>query len=243
MKVVGGSSIVKVFKGLNTLVNEALFNFGNDGLIVRAIDPANVSMVEVEAPPTAFDVYSVNEEVKIGLDVNRIVDFLKIAKKKDSIEMEYDKERNQFKIKVGNIEYQIATIPPENMKEPKTPDLQLTAKVVIDAGEFKSAIQCISKIKAEAVVFRTDETGLYIEANTDTDRIAFNVSELQMIEFNKATAKSMYSMEYLKDLTKIAEKGDTVAIEFGNDLPLSLTYNVDGINIRYLLAPRIEAEA
>ncbi|HIP92434.1 MAG TPA: DNA polymerase sliding clamp, partial [Thermotoga sp.] len=145
MKVVGDYAIVRLFKGLNTVVNEAVFNFTSDGLTIRAVDPANVSMVEVEAPASSFNVYEVEEEMKIGLDVDRIVDFLKIAKKKDNVEMEHDKERNQFKIRIGSIEYQITTISPENIKEPKAPNLQLTAKATFDAGEFKRAIQCISK--------------------------------------------------------------------------------------------------
>ena len=243
MKAIGGYPIVSIFKGLNVIVNEALFNFEENGLTIRAVDPANISMVEIEAPPTAFDVYTIDEGVKIGLDVDRIIDFLKIAKKRDTIEIEYEKEKKQFKVRVGNIQYQTSIIPPENIKEPKTPNLQFDVKVTIDAGEFKRAIQCISKVKSESVIFRCDDIGLTIEANTDIDRIEFTISEIEAIEFNKGNAKSVYSMEYLKDLTKIAEKGDTVTIEFGNDLPLSLTYSIDEkVTIRYFLAPRIEAE-
>ena len=241
MKVKGEYPIVQAFKGLNVIVNQAVFIFNQDGLTVTAVDPANVSMVQIRAEPQSFDVYTVDEEVKIGLDVDKIFNFLKIAKRKDVIEMEYDKEKNLFKLKVGNIEYQIAIISPEAIKVPKYPDLEFTVRATIDAGEFKKVIQYISKIKAEEAVFRSDETGLYIEANTEIDRLVFSAGELEMIEFNKGKGKGVYSIEYLKDLVKVAERGDTVTIQFGDDIPLSLTYNVgEKVYIKYLLAPRIQ---
>jgi len=241
--VVGDYSIVKIFRGINTIVNEAVFNFTSDGITVIAVDPANVSMVEVEAPYTSFDIYQVEQDTKIGLDVDRIIEILKVVRKRDYIEMEYEKEKNLFIVRIGSIEYQITTISPEYLKQPKSPKLEFSVKATFDAGEFKRAIQCISKIKSESVVFKSDETGLFIEANTDIDKLTFTMTEVEMIEFNKAEAKSTYSLEFLKEFIKIAEKGDTVTVEFGDNLPLSLTYNIDEkIRIRYLLAPRIEAE-
>ena len=115
--------------------------------------------------------------------------------------------------------------------------------MVLDAGEFKKAIQAADKI-SDHVVFRSDETGFYIEAEGDVDKIVFHMSEAELIEFNRAEARSMFSVEYLKEFVKIAEAGDLLTIHLGNNYPVRLVFEVaDGkAKVEYILAPRIEAE-
>ena len=55
-------------------------------------------------------------------------------------------------------------------------------------------------------------------------------------------AQSLYSIDYLKDIAK-ALAGSSVTVQFDTDFPISLSAEVfPGISVRYLLAPRIEAE-
>jgi len=93
-------------------------------------------------------------------------------------------------------------------------------------------------------VLRSDETGFYIEAEGDVDRIEFHMSEAELIEFNHGIAKSMFSLEYLKEFVKVASGGDTLIIYLGNNYPVRLQFVTAGglAKVEYILAPRIEAE-
>ncbi|AEA47391.1 DNA polymerase sliding clamp [Archaeoglobus veneficus] len=241
--IVTGDVLKAVTKAMVALVSEARFHFNSDGLHSRAVDPANVAMVIVDVPKDSFEVYKVDEEKTIGVDVNRVFDISKAIKSGELVEMKVEDETSLM-IKFGSVQYSVALIDPSAIrKEPKVPSLELPAKIVLDAGEFKKAINAADKI-SDHVVFRSDETGFYIEAEGDVDRIEFHMSEAELIEFNRGVARSMFSIEYLKEFVKTAGSGDVLTIYLGNNYPVRLVFEVaDGkAKVEYILAPRIEAE-
>jgi proliferating cell nuclear antigen len=241
--IVTGDVLKSVTKAMVALVSEARFHFTAEGLHSRAVDPANVAMVIVDVSRESFEVYKVDEDKTIGVDVNRVYDISKSIKSGELVELKLEDD-SSLKIKFGSVEYSVALIDPSAIrKEPKVPSLELPAKIVLDAGEFKKAITAADKI-SDHVVFRSDETGFYIEAEGDVDRITFHMNEAELIEFNRAEARSMFSIEYLQEFIKTASPGDILTIYLGNNYPVRLLFEVaDGkAKVEYILAPRIEAE-
>lgn len=241
--IVNGEIIKTVTRAVVALVSEARLHFLDNGLHTRAVDPANVAMVIVDVPKDSCEMYTVDEEKTVGVDFDRIHDISKSIKKKDLVELTLEDE-SFLKIKFGSVEYTVNLIDPSAIrKEPRIPELDLPAKVVLDAGEFKKAIQAADKI-SDHVIFRSDNSGFYIEAKGDVDRITFHMSEAELIEFNKAEAKSMFSVDYLKEFCKIAGSGDLLTIHLGINYPVRLQFELAGgkVRVEYILAPRIEAE-
>jgi len=241
--IISGEVLKAMAKSMAALVSEARFHFKEEGLHSRAVDPANVAMVIIDVPKDSFDVYKVDEEKTIGIDVNRVYDISKSIKRGELVELKLEDE-STLKIKFGAVEYSISLIDPSAIrKEPKIPALELPAKIVLDAGEFKKAITTADKI-ADHVVFKSDEEGFYIEAEGDVDKITFRMSEGELIEFNKGSARSMFSLEYLKEFIKMSSSGDILTIYLGDNYPVRLIFDVaDGkLKVEYILAPRIEAE-
>ncbi len=238
--ILTGDVLKTMAKAMVALVSEARFHFKSEGFHSRAVDPANVAMVIVDVPSDSFEVYSVDEEEVIGVDVNRVHDISKTIKSKELVELKV--EGSTMTIKFGSVQYSVQLIDPSAIrKEPKVPNLELPAKIVMDAGEFKKVIQAADKI-SDHVVFRSDDSGFYIEAEGDVDKIEFHMSEGELIEFNKAVARSMFSVEYLKEFVKIAGSGDLLTIYLGTNYPVRLIFDVcDGkAKVEYILAPRIE---
>jgi proliferating cell nuclear antigen len=238
------ASILKTaIKALKTLVSEARFHFndGNDGLHARAVDYSNVAMVIVDIPSDSFEVIKADGEV-VGVDINRIDDITKSIKDRELLEIICREGKIEFKNK--NITYTLSAIDPSAIrKEPKIPQLELPAKIVLDAGEFKKAIQMVEKI-SDQVVFRSDDSGFYIEAEGDVDKITFHMGDAELTEFNRAEARSMFGVEYLKEFTKIASSGDLLTIRLGTNYPVRLHFELEegGVNVEYILAPHIETE-
>ena len=76
-------------------------------------------------------------------------------------------------------------------------------------------------------------------------KITFTDTDDDVIEFRNATARSAFSIEYLKEIFKIAKDDyDTVKLEIGNDLPIHLDFSLeDGmVRVEYYLAPRLLEE-
>ncbi|WP_456368984.1 DNA polymerase sliding clamp [Geoglobus sp.] len=241
--IMDGDVLKSITRAMVALVSEARFHFREEGLHSRAVDPANVAMVIVDVSKENLEAYSIDEEKTVGVDVNRIYDIAKSIKKNELVELKVEDEAT-LKVKFGSVEYSVALIDPSAIrKEPKVPNLELPARIVLDAGEFKKAIAAADRI-SDHVVFRSDSTGFYIEAEGDVDRIVFHMSEAELIEFNRAEARSMFSVEYLKEFVKVAGSGDLLTIHLGTNYPVRLVFETaDGkARVEYILAPRIEAE-
>ena len=241
--IMTGEVLKTVARSIVALVSEARMHFLEKGLHSRAVDPANVAMVIVDVPRDSFEAYNLEEEKIIGVDVDRIFDISKSIKAKDLVELNLPSE-SLLKIKFGSVEYSVSLIDPSAIrKEPRIPQLELPAKAVLDAGEFKKAISAADKI-SDHVVFRSDQSGFYIEAKGDVDKITFHLSEAELIEFNGGEAKSMFSVDYLKEFCKIAGSGDLLTINLGTNYPVRLSFELVGgkVKVEYILAPRIEGD-
>ncbi len=241
--IMTGEVLKTITRAVVALVSEARMHFLDKGLHSRAVDPANVAMVIVDVPKDSFEVYKIDEEKTIGVDMDRVFDISKSISSKDLVEFSVQDE-STLRIKFGSVEYKVSLIDPSAIrKEPKIPELELPAKIVLDAGEFKKAIAAADKI-SDHVVFRSDRDGFRIEAKGDVDSIMFQMSETELIEFNGGEGRSMFSVDYLKEFCKVASSGDLLTIHLGTNYPVRLVFELVGgkVKVEYILAPRIEAE-
>ncbi len=239
---VEGEILGKIVKGINILVSEARWHFNEDGLYAIAVDPANVTMVRAEIPESMFDFYKTeDEEEVIGVDLNRLHEIFKMkSMKKAQIELKTKEEK--MILSNGKVKYSLAVIDPSAIrKKPKTPQLDLPAKIVLDAGEFKKIIELAEKI-SDYIILKSNES-FVIEAEGDVDEIKAEFFEQDLVEFNKAEARSLFSIEYLKEFCKIAGSGDLLTIRLGKDCPGRFTFEFNGnARVEYILAPRLESE-
>jgi len=230
-----------LLNGLRVLVSEARWRFDDNGLHVRAVDPANVAMVIANINPRAFDAYQTGEdEVVVGVDVDRLFEFAKSFGKKDLADISV--LDGKMSVKVKNIDYTISLIDPTAIrKEPKIPELDLPAKVVMSVEDFRQILNAADKF-SEHVVLETSDAGFRITADGDIDKVTGYFNE-SVMEFNGAEARAMFGIEYLKEFFKVPEKNATVEIRLGTNYPAWFTFEIqDGFTIEYILAPRIEAE-
>ncbi len=240
--IVSGEILKTISRAIVALVSECRIHFLNKGLHSRAVDPSNVAMVIVDVPKESMESYRVDEEKVIGVDMNRIFEISKTMTVKDLVELSVQDETN-LRIKFGAVEYNLALIDPSAIrKEPKIPELNLPAKIVLDAKEFKRAISASEKI-SENVILRSDKNSFTIEAKGDVERITFTMTGSELIEFNGGEARSMFSLDYLREFCKIAGAGDLLTIYLGTNYPGRFSFELVGgkVRVEYILAPRVES--
>uniref|UniRef100_A0A7J2TL41 DNA polymerase sliding clamp n=1 Tax=Archaeoglobus fulgidus TaxID=2234 RepID=A0A7J2TL41_ARCFL len=240
--ILSGEVLKTISRAIVALVSECRIHFLNKGLHSRAVDPSNVAMVIVDVPKEAMESYRVDEEKVIGVDMNRIFEISKTISVKDLVEISVQDETN-LRIKFGAVEYNLALIDPSAIrKEPKIPELNLPAKIVLDAKDFKKAISASEKV-SENVILRSDKNSFTIEAKGDVERITFTMTGSELIEFNGGEARSMFSLDYLKEFCKIAGAGDLLTIHLGTNYPGRFSFELVGgkIRVEYILAPRVES--
>lgn len=241
MNVILSSDILKqVVKGIKLLVGESVFRFDGEGMNTKAVDPANVGMVITSVPKESFEAYNVKDDGEVlGVDINRIHDITKGLKSGELVEMWSDD--SQLYLRAGNLTYSVSVIDPKAIrKEPKVPHLDLPAKIVFPAGDFKKAMNACDKV-AETARFISNGS-FYIESEGDVDKLRYGIDEV--IEHNKGEGNSLFSIEYLKEFAKAGDKDDPLTILLGNNYPVWLKYGVAGAkaSVEYILAPRIEED-
>src|SRR6056297_3113390 len=139
--IVRAEVLQQVVDQLLTVVDEAIFRIGYDGLAVAAVDPANVGMVELEVEPGAFE--SVGDGMfPIGLNLQRLDDYIDGASGADPVTLSYQPETRSISIEHTNVEVEMAGIDPDAIRgEPDVPELDHSVEFTAAAGVFRDAVE------------------------------------------------------------------------------------------------------
>lgn len=241
--VIGAEKLKDSIESLSTLVDEAKFKLTPDGISVRAVDPANVAMVSFDLAKDAFDLFEATEG-EIGIDLTKLNNIMEMADKSDNIELELDETAHKLIVRMRGLSYTISLLDPSSIrKEPRVPALDLPARVVIRGEDMKRAIKAAEKV-SDYVSMGVRGDVFFMEAEGDTDRVVLSMTKDQLIDIKPGEAKSLFSLNYLTDISKVAGKAAEVTIDLGKDYPMKLRIKIaEGHgDVSYMLAPRVETE-
>ncbi len=228
---------------LLVLVDEARFRLSPEGISVRAVDPANVAMVSFDLSTDAFDEFDA-DECEIGLDLSKFNDILAVAEKSDRVTMELDDANRKLSIQIGGFSYTVSLLDPSTIRaEPRIPQLDLPAEVVLNGKDLQKAVKAAERISDHLLLGIEGEI-FFMEAEGDTDKVRLEMTRDQLIDLKPDDARSLFSLDYLSDIIKPASKSNEVGMFLGKDFPIKINFTVaNGAGkVGYLLAPRIESE-
>jgi len=125
---------------LSSLVDECKIHFGDAGLSARAVDPANVAMVDAELSKHAFESYDSPGEVRIGVALDKLDEKLGSANSDDLVEFGLDMETRHLRLRYRTVEHKMALIDPDAIrKEPDMPDLELPNYAELFSDDLQEA--------------------------------------------------------------------------------------------------------
>ncbi len=241
--VIGAEKLKDTIESISTLVDEAKFKVSPDGISVRAVDPANVAMVSLDIAKDAFDSFEATEG-ELGVDLTKLNGIMEMADKGDSIELELDEAAHKLIVRMRGLSYTMSLLDPSSIrKEPKVPSLDLPARVVVSGEDMKRAVKAAEKV-SDYMSMGIKGDVFFMEAEGDTDTVRLEMKKDQLIEIKPAEAKSLFSLDYLTDISKILSKANEVTIDLGKDYPLKIRFKIaEGHGeVSYMLAPRVESE-
>jgi proliferating cell nuclear antigen len=238
------SDILKeVLNVVATLVDEAKFNITEDGISLRAVDPAHVAMIDLKLKSSAFENFKASES-ELGIDISKMTDVLKLAKPNDVISITHDEEKNRLILKILNITRSMALVDTTGMAEPKVPNLSLPVKVVIKTQELVQGIKASESI-SDHISLSANSDGFELMSEGDTDAVNLKLSKDLLSELKcSESVKSLFSLDYFSNMVKSASSAESITMNLGTDFPVKIEFNIanDNGEVNYLLAPRIESE-
>jgi proliferating cell nuclear antigen len=232
---------------VSVLVDECKVRLDEDGLSIKAVDPANVGMVELDIPADSFGSYEADEEV-LGLNLVRFEDIVGMANKGDVVEMELDEETRKLTIRIDGLRYTLSLIDPDSIhQEPNVPDLDLPGDIELAGREIRRGVKAAGMVSDHmAFGVSGDDDTFYMRAEGDTDDVRVDLTEEDVIglETGGEKAESLFSLDYLDSMAKAIPNDAAVDVEVGDDYPVKMNFDVAGgdAHVTYLLAPRIENE-
>jgi len=233
---------------LRSLSGEAKFNFSPDGLTVKLVGPANVAMHNpVTVTAAAFEKVPTGE-VTIGVNLERLQDYISKADSDQSVALAFDAETGMFNISYANVDVDLAAIDPDSVrKEPDVNELDLPNTVVVDRGDLADACEVVD-MTGDHVTLSCDIDGefrFYAEGDTDTATWTFGRDDIIGGTINENT-ESVFSVKYLygtgtdPSIVKEIPSGE-IEIEIGDTYPMFLRFEyADGdASVRTMIAPRV----
>ncbi|MEM3313375.1 MAG: hypothetical protein QXT48_03265, partial [Thermoplasmatales archaeon] len=147
---VDAKTIREFFNLILTLVQEARVDFKSDGISSKVMDPARVAMISLEIKKDAFQEFNVDGEDSLGLDIEKMRNFLRLTGPDDIIDIKFDGKK--ISMKVGNLSASVPMIDPSTLTTPKIPTIEPQDKIVTDLSLLMKGIKAAEGI-SEVVTF------------------------------------------------------------------------------------------
>jgi proliferating cell nuclear antigen len=243
--IVNASTLRDSLDAVSVLVDECKIRLNEEELSIRAVDPANVGMVDLTLEAAAFESYEADGGV-IGVNLDRLEDIAGMANSDDLVHLELDEETRKLHIEIEGLSYTLALIDPDSIRqEPDIPDLDLPAEITLEGAQLNRGIKAADMV-SDHIRLRVDETEetFHIEAEGDTDDVDLKLTSEDLIDLTAGPADSLFSLDYLKDMNKAINADAEVRVELGEEFPVKLHYEfAEGLgNVTFMLAPRIQSD-
>jgi len=225
---------------MSAMVQECRLKITKDGFVARAVDTANVALVQAILPPTSFKEFTI-EPCEVGMDVQKWKGAIGVMKPDDMVSIDAPKN-GRITISGGGYDYKISPLDCNTIrKDPNVPGFQLPCTLSINGKEFAEAIKALSIISDKIRLSIKGKT-LELSAEGDTDDLRKEIEgTIPDNKKNEVTAISLFSLDYMREMTRGPMKNaENVTISLGIDHPVRFDFEVMGNTASYVTAPRIE---
>ncbi|MET1101763.1 MAG: DNA polymerase sliding clamp [Pyrodictiaceae archaeon] len=230
-----------MMESLAKIIDEISMRITPEGVKAVAMDPAQIALITFELPPDSFIEYEVEEETRLGINIQNLVKILKRGKKGNKLDIEIEGDRVTWTIFGATVKkYRLLNL---DVPEPEIPEatLEFNVKAAMIVDPFKNVLKDAEAVGDTLEIEAPDNTTLILRGKGVATAEAKITSDTPvLIEYEvKEPSKSAYSIDYLKHVIALTKVADTIVIEFSSDMPLKLSFKLPaGGNVTYLLAPK-----
>lgn len=228
-----------IYEVLSKIVDEINTEVNRNGIIMRAMDPAQIAYIYINVPKSAFVTLNVEEEGEYGLIVSIVNKALKSVKRGYRIDVRVigdEVEKTIFGgVKKTYVFRSIMVPKPEYSPE----ELELENRITVLVDPIKEAIRDIELVSDRAILEIEGEV-LKIRGGGETKyTLSLNRSSGAVIDMiGEPRAASSFNVDYLISILPLLKLTDTVTLEFKDQGPLRVTFDIPtGGSVIYLLAP------
>lgn len=229
---------VTLLEAVGDIADEILMKLDTRGLKVRALDPARLSLIELEVPSTAFTTYDTrSQELDVGINLSSLLKVLPRPKKSDTVK--FSANEMFYRITVEGITPKTFKFRSIEVAAEDVPELNLefNVRAVILSDAFK---QALTTLKGAGTIEIEIPTADYVilRGGGSTVKLSRVAGSILDMEF-KESVKSAYEETYLAKIDPLLSLTDSLELSLSSSSPLSITFRLPGdLLVRYTLAPQ-----
>lgn len=245
VKLAEASDWRKIVSAVSALVDEAVFNAEAGGLKLRAMDPSHVAMVDLEWKASGFEEYLCDKPFNLGLNIREMLRLMRRTASGESLELGLDETGAKLEMKLTGKYARTFSMATLDLTGEEIPTVKVSfttkarvtsdclATTVEDAGTVSENI----RFEAAPDSFKMAASGDMGSFTVELDKSSEALLSLDVKEASKAT----YSLSFLSQIVKAGSaSSETVTIEFANNMPLKLDFELVQGKLEYFIAPYVE---
>tara|TARA_R110002020_G_scaffold1492_16_gene6795 strand:- start:7638 stop:8390 length:753 start_codon:yes stop_codon:yes gene_type:complete len=242
-------TIKNIISILEKISEEAIFTFSDQGLMIRTVCANHFKMVDLWVKTDAFKEYQCDEEVKVGVVIDRIKDITKTLIAKDELVISY--ENDKLALIANGINRVVKLLRLEYMNEiVALPDFQYTYSLQTSSKEIRDFLKTTGKTVAFDSIIRKDSGSMVIlwRSKNDDEPIEW-CPDLQAVDddeelirvatFGDVSATTYTTEEVLASIGA-TQRTQTLLIQGGQDIPMRFDWQpYEGVRVISMVANRV----
>jgi len=241
--------LARFIKYAKTLVEEAVFYFGQDGFFIRVVDPSHVAMAVIATPGCDRQASSASPECenKWGLELSKLERCL--DKTESHITLVLDENANRLLAVNDKCETSIRPLDRQNMQAPRIPIgvTDMTHSFDIDSRDWLKGAKRLNDIGDLVTLSINEASTACFSISGESDSRTYTLSDDTTGE---GVCSTQYSLQYILPFAKAipqTKKGATTfRVRWGDRFPLFLESIEGGNDIvewEFFLAPRVDGDS
>ncbi len=233
------SSWKRSVDAIAALIDEGTFEFTENEMVLKAMDPSQIAMVDFEMPKKAFKAYEVKEKQSVGIDFSELSRVMRRAHAEDKVHIELKANKLEI-IFEGKTKRKFLLPVIDATAHPNKPKIEFDVDVKMPSNDFKETLADVELV-SNYVVFEADAKGMKISSESESGKAEVDMPKDALLELKaKQAARAMFPLEYLKNMTRNTDVATVIKINLKKDNPLEMSYSIGEGSVTYFLAPRIE---
>ena len=240
----------QLVKMMYPLCIEFAMDISVENIRIRLVDPAHVELLVLDLHPGLFTVFTVNEPVRIGWDLDKLKDALKYLDGNDVFSLTVLDELYcdvAASFEFGVYRKHVRLIDVAGMPDPKIPYLDMKRVVQVDPRGLRTAVKKMTV--SDHLSLESRGVSLIVGCKGDEDNEEIRLEVLNPLGRRGKRYRSLFSLDYITGIVESVPKSmSELTMRLGTDNPVELKYvekdreDHPVMEALYLLAPRIESE-
>ena len=245
-----------IFQHIKLMTDNINMMFERDRLYVQSMDSARVSIFEIIIPATWFDIYTVENQINLGMNSSILYKILNARDKQQSMQIEYDPDNDDklsihytspgtselnkdncfdkhFELPLVDIETELLAIV----------ELDYQAEISFPSTYFASIINQLKMFGDTMEIECSEEKIVLYATSIESGKMCVEIKIDDLTAFSILEGEDMklsFSLMYLHNICMYNKLAKDIELKISTNYPMRIDYDLgEGAKIVYFLAPKM----